>query len=204
MGAQRLKVEPAGAVKPGAGHFHILIDTDFIPAGDVIPKDATHLHFGQGQSTTPITLTAGIHVLRLQFANGNHIALDGPQYRDTITVTVKAGAAAQAVHFVTPENGATVPEKFEVVMAATGLIVEPSGPIEPNAGHFHILVDQAFISAGQVVPKDATHLHFGKGELHTTLTLKPGKHTLRLQFANGAHIALDGAQYRDEITVTVQ
>jgi len=39
--------------------------------------------------------------------------------------------------------------------------------------------------------------------LETTLTLKPGVHVLRLQFANGAHIALDGDQYRDEITVTV-
>jgi len=204
MGAQGLKVEPAGPVKPSAGHFHILVDTAFIPAGDAIPKDATHLHFGQGQLTTPITLTAGVHVLRLQFANGAHVALDGPQYRDTVTVTVKADAPAQAVYFVTPDNGATVPEKFEVAMAATGLIVEPSGPIEPNAGHFHILVDQDFIPAGQAIPKDATHLHFGKGELHTTLTLTPGKHTLRLQFANGAHIALDGAQYRDEITVTVQ
>jgi hypothetical protein len=31
-----------------------------------------------------------------------------------------------------------------------------------------------------------------------------GVHTLRLQVANGAHIALEGEQYRDEITVTVR
>jgi hypothetical protein len=34
--------------------------------------------------------------------------------------------------------------------------------------------------------------------------LEPGEHVLRLQFANGAHIALDGPAYRDEITVTVK
>ncbi|CAN5502302.1 hypothetical protein BH10CHL1_BH10CHL1_20880 [soil metagenome] len=204
MGAEGLKVEPAGAVEAGAGHFHILEDTDFIPAGEVIPNDATHLHFGKAQLTTPITLTPGIHVLHLQFANGEHIALDGPQYRDTITVTVVAGAPAQSVHFVTPLNDATVPEKFAVTMAATGLLVEPAGEPQANAGHFHILVDQDFVPAGEVITKDAEHLHYGLGQTQATLDLKPGKHTLRLQFANGTHIALDGPQYRDEITVTVK
>ncbi len=204
MGAEGLKVAPAGKIEAGTGHFHILLDTNFIPAGDVIPNDATHLHFGKAQLTTTITLTPGIHVLHLQFANGAHIALDGPEYRDTITVTAKAGAPAQAVHFVTPTDGATVPEKFAVAMAATGLRVEPAGAPQANAGHFHILVDQAFVPAGEVITKDATHLHYGKGQTSTTLELKPGKHILRLQFANGAHIALDGAQYRDEITVTVK
>lgn len=204
MSATGLKVEPAGAVHEGAGHFHLLIDKDFTATGNAIPKDAQDLHFGQGQLTATITLTAGIHVLRLQFANGAHVALEGPEYRDTITVTAKAGAPAQSVHFVTPENGATVSETFAVAMAATGLIVEPSGAIHPDAGHFHILVDTDFVSTGSAIPKDAQELHYGKGELKTQLTLKPGKHTLRLQFANGAHIALEGPQYRDEITVTVQ
>lgn len=204
MGADGLKVEPAGAVEAGVGHFHILEDTEFIPAGDVIPNDATHLHFGKAQLTTTITLTPGIHVLHLQFANGAHVALDGPEYRDTITVTVEAGAPAHSVHFVTPINEATVPEKFDVTMAAAGLLVEPAGAPQDNAGHFHILVDQDFVPAGEVITKDATHLHYGLGQTHATLELKPGKHTLRLQFANGAHIALDGPQYRDEITVTVQ
>jgi hypothetical protein len=38
----------------------------------------------------------------------------------------------------------------------------------------------------------------------TTLELEPGLHTLRLQVANGAHLALEGEQYRDTITVTVE
>lgn len=204
MSATGLKIEPAGDVHTEAGHFHIIVDKDFIPAGDVIPKDATDLHFGQGQLTTTITLTPGIHVLHLQFGNGAHIALDGPQYRDTITVTVKADAPAQSVHFVTPQNGATVTETVDVAMAAAGLIVEPAGAIHEGAGHFHILVDKDFVTTGDAIAKDAQDLHYGKGELKTKLTLKPGPHTLRLQFANGAHVALDGPQYRDEIKVTVK
>ncbi|MCX6049411.1 MAG: DUF4399 domain-containing protein [Chloroflexi bacterium] len=204
MAATGLTVEKSGEIHSGAGHMHILVDTDFVPAGDVIINDAQHIHFGKGQLTTPITLTPGIHVLHLQFANGAHIALDGPQYRDTITVTVAPTSTQPAVHFVEPLDGAIVPPKFAVKMAASHLTVEPAGEIHSGAGHMHILVDTDFVPAGDVIINDAQHIHFGKGQLTTTLTLDPGVHILHLQFANGAHVALDGLQYRDTITVTVK
>jgi hypothetical protein len=69
--------------------MHILVDADFVPPGEVLIFDEQHLHFGQGQLTTTLALDPGEHVLRLQFANGAHIALDGEQYQDTITVTVE-------------------------------------------------------------------------------------------------------------------
>jgi LysM repeat protein len=213
MVANELTVEPAGAINPDAGHFHILVDTDFVPAGEIIITDEQHLHFGQGQLTTTLSLEPGEHVLRLQFANGAHIALDGDIYRDTITVTVDAAVAALEphdhtatavdVHFVTPLDGATVSGRFDVVMAADGLIVEPAGAINANAGHFHILVDTDFVPAGDLIITDEQHLHYGQGQAVTRLDLSPGEHVLRLQFANGAHIALAGEHYRDEITVTV-
>ncbi|MEZ4861398.1 MAG: DUF4399 domain-containing protein [Caldilineaceae bacterium] len=205
MAATGLVVEPSGEIHEGAGHFHILIDTPFVEAGEVILTDDQHLHYGKGQLTTTLTLDPGVHVLRLQFANGAHIALPGPEYRDEITVTVAADATAgPSVRFVTPSDGATVPPTFDVEMAATGLVVEPSGDIHEGAGHFHILVDTPFVEPGEVILTDDQHLHYGKGQLTTTLTLEPGVHVLRLQFANGAHIALAGTQYRDEISVTVQ
>jgi hypothetical protein len=203
MTATGLTVEPAGAINENAGHFHILVDTDFVEAGEVIINDAQHLHYGKGQFTTTLNLEPGEHVLRLQFANGAHIALDGPAYQDTITVTVAGDTAEPSVRFVTPINGATVPPTFTVAMTATGLTVEPAGAINENAGHFHILVDTDFVEAGEVIINDAQHLHYGKGQYTTTLNLEPGEHVLRLQFANGAHIALDGPAYQDTITVTV-
>jgi hypothetical protein len=212
MSATGLLVEPAGEIHAGAGHFHILIDTDFVPAGDVIINDDQHRHYGKGQYTTTLNLEPGVHVLRLQFADGAHIAQEGAAYQDTITVTVSAdatavtpsSAATPAVRFVTPLDGATVPAKFAVTMAATGLTVEPAGEIKNGAGHFHILVDTDFVEAGEVIINDTQHLHYGKGQYTTTLELPPGQHVLRLQFANGAHIALPGPAYRDEITVTVK
>ena len=204
MAATGLVIEPSGEINEGAGHFHILVDTDFIPAGEVIPTDDQHLHYGKGQTAIALELEPGEHTLRLQFADGAHIALEGDQYRDTITVVVDADIVSPAVGFALPADGATVSTPFEVVMAATGLVVEPSGEINEGAGHFHILVDTDFIPAGQVIPTDEQHLHYGKGQTEIALELEPGEHILRLQFADGAHIALEGEQYRDTITVVVE
>ena len=201
MAATGLVVEPSGEINEGAGHFHILVDTDFVPAGQVIPTDEQHLHYGKGQTEISLELEPGEHTLRLQFADGAHTALEGDQYRDTITVVVEAGTVSPSVGFEQPADGATVSSPFEVVMAATGLVVEPSGEINEGAGHFHILVDTDFIPAGQVIPTDEQHLHYGKGQTEISLELEPGEHTLRLQFADGAHTALEGGQYRDTITV---
>jgi hypothetical protein len=205
MAANGLTVEPAGEIHEGAGHMHILVDTDLTPPGEVILNDAQHLHYGKGQLTATLALDPGVHVLHLQFANGAHIALDGDQYQDTITVTVanEAASAAPEVHFVTPVNGATVAPTFTVETAATGLTVEPAGDIHPDAGHMHVLVDTDFTPPGEVILRDAQHKHLYKGELTTTLGLDPGVHVLNLQFSDGAHVALDGDQYRDTITVTV-
>ena len=141
--------------------------------------------------------------MRLQFADGLHTALEGEQYRDTITVVVEEGEAAPSVRFEQPAEGANVTSPFEVVMAASGLVVEPSGEVNQGAGHFHILVNTDFTPTGEVIPDDAQHLHYGQGQTTVTLDLEPGEHTLRLQFADGLHTALEGDQYRDTITVVV-
>ncbi|MBV7338747.1 DUF4399 domain-containing protein [Chloroflexi bacterium TSY] len=204
MGFEGLVIAPAGEVVEGSGHFHILVDTDFVEPGEVIINDEQHLHFGDGSVETELILSPGSHTLRLQFADGAHRALEGEQYRDEIVVSVKDSAPEQSVAFAQPRDGATVPPEFMVVMAATGLVVEPSGDIHENAGHMHILVNTDFVDPGEVIINDEQHLHFGGGQTTTTLNLEPGEHILRLQMADGAHIALDGEQYRDEIRVVVE
>ncbi len=203
MSATGVTIAPAGQLVEGQVHLHILINAPFIEAGNPIPNDAQHLHFGDGSTTTELVLPVGSHTLRLQAADGAHVALAGEEYRDEIVVSVADDAPAQAVRFAMPSDGATVPPSFDVAMAATGLIVEPAGPINANAGHFHILIDTDFIEPGNPIPNDEAHLHFGKGQLTTTLGLEPGEHLLRLQMADGAHVALEGEEFRDTITVTV-
>ena len=194
---------PAADGVEGGGHMHLLIDTDFIEAGQAIPKDAAHLHFGDGATTTEVSLAAGSHTLRLQYADNNHIALEGDQYRHEIIVNAADGAPEQAVRIVSPTSGAVVPPTFTVIMAATGLSVEPAGLVNEDAGHFHLLIDEPYINEGEIIPTDATHLHFGKAQLTTEVTLEPGTYLLRLQTADGEHRALGGDQFRAEVQITV-
>jgi hypothetical protein len=108
------------------------------------------------------------------------------------------------VSITEPLDGATVASPVRVKMAAENFKVEPAGPVAAGHGHLHILVDTPCVAAGQVIPKDDKHLHYGKGQTETELKLTPGKHTLCLQAANGAHVALDGAGLRQTITVTAK
>ena len=89
MGVDGMQLDTAGAIVPGTGHHHLLIDAeDSIPAGQVVPKDAQHMHFGKAQSSTDVTLPAGKHVLTLQFADGIHRSY-GSQLAATMNVVVK-------------------------------------------------------------------------------------------------------------------
>ena len=65
--------------------------------------------------------------------------------------------------------------------------VRRAGPDVSGSGHHHILIDSGQMKAGEVVPSDATHLHFGKGQTSAVVPLSPGKHKLTLQLADGLH-----------------
>ena len=106
------------------------------------------------------------------------------------------------VSFVAPADGATVTSPVKVKMGVEGLTVKPAGTLEANTGHHHIIVDGEGVKQGTVVPADATHIHFGAGQTETELKLAPGKHTLTLQFADGAHQSY-GPALSTTITVTV-
>ncbi|MDE2059866.1 MAG: DUF4399 domain-containing protein [candidate division NC10 bacterium] len=119
--------------------------------------------------------------------------------------TYAAHAAGQArVFFTSPRDGATVISPVKVTMGAENFGIEPAGKVKAGAGHLHIMVDTDCVAAGKVVPADATHLHYGKGQMEAELALSSGTHTLCLQAADGAHIALAGAGMTQKITLTVK
>lgn len=95
------------------------------------------------------------------------------------------------VFFENLTDNQTVPTHFQIRFGAENLQVKPAGTDIENksAGHFHILIDDPMQSTpeGDIVPSDEAHIHYGKGETETFLTLPPGKHTLTIQFADGAH-----------------
>jgi Domain of unknown function (DUF4399) len=66
--------------------------------------------------------------------------------------------------------------------------VVPAGVKRDGAGHHHVLVNKALPARiGEQIPFDDQHRHFGKGQTEALLDLPPGKHTLRLLFADHEH-----------------
>ena len=107
--------------------------------------------------------------------------------------------------FAMPSDGSQVTETFTVVMGVVGKKVTPAGTAveDKSQGHHHIIIDGEPVAKGIPVPADATHIHFCKGQTETTLTLAPGKHSLTLQFADGAHISY-GPELAKTISVEVK
>lgn len=199
MGAERVSVEPAGQVREGYGHHHIIVDGALPPLDKPIPSDAQHRHFGKGQTEAILDLEPGPHTLRLLFAKGNHVPYDAA-ITDTISINVTERRRA---FFVEPQNGAQVTGPITVRMGVEGLVVEPAADgVHEGAGHHHIIVDADLPPAGEPIPSDEQHRHFGKAQTEIILDLPPGEHTLRLLFAQGSHVPYDPA-ITDTITITV-
>ncbi|MCE3265006.1 MAG: rod shape-determining protein RodA [Pseudoduganella sp.] len=116
---------------------------------------------------------------------------------------VAGGAAAQSVDFTEPKNGAVVSSPFKVKFAVTGMAVKPAGDISDNTGHHHLIINGDSMKVGESIPFDEKHLHFGKGQTETDVTLPPGTYKLTMQFANGAHQSY-GPGLAKSITVTVK
>ena len=188
-------LEPAGEVHEGAGHLHVMVDFPCLAAGEAIPRDAQHVHFGKGQTEGAIDVAAGEHTLCLQAGDGTHTALD---LTHEITVTVDD---SPSVAFLEPAKGATVKSPVPLKLAAFNFTVEPAGEVHEGAGHLHVMVDVPCLAPGEVIPKDDQHVHLGTGQTETELALAPGEHTLCLQAADGLHTALDITR---EVTITVE
>ena len=115
-----------------------------------------------------------------------------------------ASPAAAAVYFISPKDGDTVSGPVTVRFGLRGMGVAPAGTIAEGTGHHHLIVDAPLPAVGQPIPNDARHLHFGKGQTETTLTLAPGKHTLQLLVGDHSHIPHDPVVASEVITITVE
>lgn len=89
FGLRNMGVAPKGVVFSNTGHHHLLIDTDLPPAGEQIPSDRNHLHFGAGETETMLELSPGKHTLQLLMGDENHVPHTPPVYSKKITITVR-------------------------------------------------------------------------------------------------------------------
>lgn len=100
-------------------------------------------------------------------------------------------------YFVNIKDGDQVRSPFRVAFAVTGMGVSPvaAGDIS-GTGHHHILIDMPMpVDIKAPIPFDKPneylhqhYKHFGNGETETLLDLPPGRHKLRLLFADHNHV----------------
>jgi hypothetical protein len=115
-----------------------------------------------------------------------------------------AGAAA---YFVNIKNGDTVSSPFKVIFGLTpNMGVAPSGVEKANVGHHHLLIDTTLNpdELTQPITVDEKHVHFGKGQTETMVTLPPGKHTLQLELGDWTHIPFNKPVQSEVISITVK
>lgn len=100
-----------------------------------------------------------------------------------------------AIAVVPPgQDKAKVHVKFDI----RGMEVRPAGAIVAGTGHHHLMINEEGTPLGQAVPKNATNIHYGKGETEADVELSPGRYRLTAQFANGAHLS-----YGDKLRATI-
>lgn len=130
---------------------------------------------------------------------GTAVAADAPTLP-----TTKAPAGAE-VYITSPRDGATVAQQFTVSFGLKGMGIAPAGVAKEHTGHHHLLVDvKQLPAAGQPIPKDEQHIHFGGGQTQTQLKLSPGTHTLQLELGDQNHIPFVPKLASKKITIHVK
>jgi hypothetical protein len=89
FGIEGMSVVPAGVNEPFSGHHHLLIDTELPSLDQPIPADLNHVHFGDGSTSTQITLAPGEHTLLLLLGDHLHVPHDPAVTSPTIVITVE-------------------------------------------------------------------------------------------------------------------
>lgn len=205
FGLRNMSVAPAGIGRDNTGHHHLIIDAPLPPLDQPIPNDLNHLHFGAGQSEAEVTLPPGRHTLQLLLGDKDHIPHTPPLYSDRITVNVVKHAAPPnaEVYFENLSDGQYMPTHMIVRFGLLNMGVAPAGIDKANTGHHHLIVDAPTPPAGDPIPNDFNHLHFGAGQTQAEVTLPPGKHTLQLALGDEDHVLHYPPVMSKQITVTV-
>lgn len=140
-----------------------------------------------------------LFALALNGLVGTVMAADAP------ALPITKATPGASVYIISPADSATVGQEFTVRFGLKGMGVAPAGVAKEHTGHHHLLIDvQELPPAGQPIPKDDQHLHFGGGQTETALKLKPGTHTLQLELGDANHVPFDPPLVSKKITIHVK
>jgi len=118
-------------------------------------------------------------------------------------------APGAKVYFINIKDGDTVTSPVNVKFGLVGMGIAPAGvqgDQTTGTGHHHILINAKLEGDAlkESIPADEKHVHFGKGQTETNLTLPAGQHTLQLVFGDWSHIPHDKPVMSERITITVK
>ena len=159
---------------------------------------------GHDHGTKPEAKPADAKPVAVKNAEHGHDHGEGHDHKehadDVKTAPIPAGAK---VMFTEPKDGAVVKSPVALKFGVEGMAVKPAGTQDAGTGHHHLIIGPAGIAPGKQVPKDETHIHYGKGQTEATVELPKGEHKLTMQFADGNHISF-GKPLSTTITITVE
>ncbi len=81
--------EEVTTVREGVGHYHVALDTECLPPGEIIPSADPWVHFGDGSDGMEMQLEGGEYRLTVQIGDDEHRTLEG--LCDTIVVRMEDG-----------------------------------------------------------------------------------------------------------------
>jgi hypothetical protein len=104
-----------------------------------------------------------------------------------------------------PNDGEIVHNNnFRVWFGLRKMGIAPAGTEKPMTGHHHLIVDAPLPPMDEEIPADKNHLHFGKGQTETRITLPSGTHTLQLLLGDLDHIPHNPPMVSQKKTITVK
>ncbi len=104
-----------------------------------------------------------------------------------------------------PNDGEVVRKNnFRVWFGLRKMGIAPAGTEKPMTGHHHLIVDAPLPPMDEEIPADKNHLHFGKGQTETRITLPSGTHTLQLLLGDLDHIPHNPPVVSQKKTITVK
>ena len=81
FGTENFEISPVPeeveSSRAGIGHYHLGVDAECLPVGEVIPKADPWVHFGDGSSTIDMQLAPGPHTFSVQMGDDEHRTLEG-------------------------------------------------------------------------------------------------------------------------------
>ena len=108
------------------------------------------------------------------------------------------------LYIIAPKDGDKVASPVTVRFGLKGMGIAPAGIALADTGHHHLLIDAPAPPFDRPIPADEQHVHFGKGQTETILTLTPGRHRLQLLLGDHLHLPHEPPVLSAPITITVE